>query len=622
MFGAFARHPSRVVFLAGLAFVGVGVALSTIFEMTQRDFHLPGTQMGQVPLTSFQSPAMCSFCHGNIDEHTDPSGTWSGSLMALAGRDPLFFAQMTLANQDVTNAGYFCMRCHVPMSFVTGHAMPPDGSALDERDREGVSCHFCHSMVDPIYRAGVSPPEDEAILAALTERPQHYGNAMFVLDPQGRRRGPRSDAQPLHEFIRSPFFSSGPLCGTCHDVGNVAVTKQTDGTYRYNALDEATPTTDLSHQFPLERTFTEWRLSAFANGGVDMGGRFNGTGSSVVQSCQDCHMPKADARACIVGPRRPQMATHEFAGAAAQVLDLIAEYTRDDPTVDQAAIARARAASVSMLERAASLSTSQVGGRLLVRVTNESGHKIPTGHIEGRRIWINVQFKDAQGNLIREHGPYDDASATLDASRTTVYEMRVGLSPAAAAATGLPAGETTHMALADTITKDNRIPPRGFTNRAFAEGGAPPVGAVYADGQYWSEVEYRVPLAATQADVALYYQNTPREYIEHLREANHTDHWGETLHRVWTATGRGAPIRMAQRHASLTAFCPSDMDDGTGSGSPDGGVTIDDLLYFLDRYAEGSVAVDLDDGTWSGTPDGGVTIDDLLFFLTRYAEGC
>jgi len=31
---------------------------------------------------------------------------------------------------------------------------------------------------------------------------------------------------------------------------------------------------------------------------------------------------------------------------------------------------------------------------------------------------------------------------------------------------------------------------------------------------------------------------------------------------------------------------------------------------------------DLDDGTNTGTPDGGVTIDDLFYFATRYAEGC
>ena len=33
--------------------------------------------------------------------------------------------------------------------------------------------------------------------------------------------------------------------------------------------------------------------------------------------------------------------------------------------------------------------------------------------------------------------------------------------------------------------------------------------------------------------------------------------------------------------------CVADVDDGSGSGVPDGGVTIDDLLYFLLRYEAG-----------------------------------
>lgn len=68
--------------------------------------------------------------------------------------------------------------------------------------------------------------------------------------------------------------------------------------------------------------------------------------------------------------------------------------------------------------------------------------------------------------------------------------------------------------------------------------------------------------------------------------------------------------------------CIADVDDGTGTGTPDGGVTIDDLLYYLTIFADGSVRADVDDGSGTGTPDGGVTIDDLLYFLTRFADGC
>jgi len=68
--------------------------------------------------------------------------------------------------------------------------------------------------------------------------------------------------------------------------------------------------------------------------------------------------------------------------------------------------------------------------------------------------------------------------------------------------------------------------------------------------------------------------------------------------------------------------CVADVDDGTGAGVPDGGVTIDDLLYYLAIFEAGDPRSDVDDGSSSGVPDGGVTIDDLLYFLLRFESGC
>jgi hypothetical protein len=68
--------------------------------------------------------------------------------------------------------------------------------------------------------------------------------------------------------------------------------------------------------------------------------------------------------------------------------------------------------------------------------------------------------------------------------------------------------------------------------------------------------------------------------------------------------------------------CPADLDNGSGSGTHDGGVDINDLLYFLVQFESGSAAADLDNGTNTGTPDGGVDINDLLFFLVHFEAGC
>ncbi|QQS07788.1 MAG: NF038122 family metalloprotease [Phycisphaerales bacterium] len=68
--------------------------------------------------------------------------------------------------------------------------------------------------------------------------------------------------------------------------------------------------------------------------------------------------------------------------------------------------------------------------------------------------------------------------------------------------------------------------------------------------------------------------------------------------------------------------CWADVDDGSGTGVPDGGVLIDDLLYYNTIYMAGLSEADLDDGSGQGVPDGGVTVDDFLFYLSRFTSGC
>lgn len=74
--------------------------------------------------------------------------------------------------------------------------------------------------------------------------------------------------------------------------------------------------------------------------------------------------------------------------------------------------------------------------------------------------------------------------------------------------------------------------------------------------------------------------------------------------------------------ATCHGACAADVDNGTFSGTTDGGVTIDDLLFYLFMYTQGWDCADTDDGSMTGTPDGGVTTEDLLYFLGRFDAGC
>lgn len=85
------------------------------------------------------------------------------------------------------------------------------------------------------------------------------------------------------------------------------------------------------------------------------------------------------------------------------------------------------------------------------------------------------------------------------------------------------------------------------------------------------------------------------------------------------------PTQFALLEVPTVVLCPADLDDngifGDG-GAPDGAVTIDDLLFFLAGFEEGSGLVDLDDGSGNGVHDGAVTIEDLLFMLLHFEQGC
>ena len=88
--------------------------------------------------------------------------------------------------------------------------------------------------------------------------------------------------------------------------------------------------------------------------------------------------------------------------------------------------------------------------------------------------------------------------------------------------------------------------------------------------------------------------------------------WSLSLDRIFSAA----------TPCSCHGSCVADFDDGSGTGTPDEGVTIDDLLYYLQIFEIGDLCADVDDGSFTGTTDTGVTIDDLLYYLARFESGC
>ena len=133
----------------------------------------------------------------------------------------------------------------------------------------------------------------------------------------------------------------------------------------------------------------------------------------------------------------------------------------------------------------------------------------------------------------------------LDPEQTRVYEILMAMSESQAKAFGKKPGKSFHFVLNDTTAKDNRIPPRGFKNTAFAEHLSAPVGAEYADRQHWDDMPLDMPARCKKIEANLIYQSTSWQYMKFLVDENKTDDWGKRLYEAWNKTGQCPPVAIA-----------------------------------------------------------------------------
>jgi hypothetical protein len=561
-----------------------GVPLTRPLPITQNDLFLSGTQPNQM-VDTIPDPESCRDCHENITdigveqpEEYAPWIGWQGSMMAQAGRDPVFFAALDIANADAIGGGEFCLRCHMPRGWLHGRSTPSDGSAMTLEDREGVQCEVCHRMVDPVYEAGISPSRDITVHNTITSPVTTIGSGSLIMDPEDYRRGPfdivtdlGSDPHSVHDGARgtlqSPYHQEANFCGSCHDINNPLLSwDEARGEYWPNDMDAPAP--DLDELFPIERTFTEWQLSDYNTPEGVYAPKFGGN-KTAVSTCQDCHMRDVTGVAGdVFGEhiQRDDMPLHDLTGANTWVPQIIPQHPVFSATFQaepervealQAGIERAR----YMLQNAATVTAVRQDDDLLVTVVNESGHKLPTGYVEGRRMWLQVEGYNAAGDLIFASGTYTEATGELEGYHQTgsdlkVYESLHGLTPDYAAELGLSAGHSFHFILNNDIVFDNRIPPRGFEFNAYAAAGAAPYTnsapdpTLYGDGQYWDTTTYQLPPEVVTGTVRLMHQVAAKEYVEFLRDNSPTvgslDSNGEILFALWEATERSKPEVMSE----------------------------------------------------------------------------
>ncbi|WP_303918335.1 PKD domain-containing protein [Draconibacterium sediminis] len=544
------------------------------------DFFMPGSQPGDSG--NIEHPDKCDNCHGGYDQAVEPAFNWRGSMMAQAARDPLFYACMAIAEQDAPGSGDLCIRCHAPDGWLNGRSTPTDGSALNNNDREGVQCDFCHKLVKPAD-LGLNPftgnteytnityPSDQEYLAKITMIPPQSGNGMYVAHDGNAKRGPFIDAAAKHQMLYSPFHSESAICGTCHDVSSPAIDK--DG----NPVFGGDPTTAdgflSQNMLPVERTYSEWTISDFANGPVT-GTAFGGNKiNEGVSTCQDCHM--ADVSGYAANKRgtiyRNDLPLHDMTGGNTFIPDLVYDLYPDE--VDRDALMAGKERALFMLQNAATMDLSVTNNIAKVTITNNTGHKLPSGYPEGRRIWVNLQAYDANGNILFESGAYNYETAELNTIDAKIYEIHLGMTDLVEEAAGVygdpETGESFHFVLNNKVLKDNRIPPRGATNQELISIQSPVVAYSYNDNQNYDLTSYEIPANTTFVKARLLYQTVSLEFAKFLRDENTTNEAGNIFWNAYVSNGMSAPVVMCEQEwGALTGgVAPvADFDASTTSG--------------------------------------------------------
>ncbi|NUP08892.1 MAG: hypothetical protein HOW73_22825 [Polyangiaceae bacterium] len=513
-----------------------------------------GTEPGDLPNGGYFTDAdTCANCHkaaGSMDRDYMPSDTWGGTMMANATRDPVFLAGLAIANQDEPGVGSFCLRCHSPIAFVRGHATPPDATAFDAIDHQGIGCDTCH-------RAETSNPADPTASYAIGNAQLRYSD-----DSSMTKHGPYADSSsPAHSTMHDPQLSSSRFCGQCHQVSNPS-----------RRLKDASGA-DTLFDFPLDTTYEEWANSDYADGR-------RGT-----RGCIDCHMQKKlgewPVTKTVGSPLRTDPRDHGFVGGNHWGIRAVMEANPDrvalhgpafDLALERTLANLETAVDVTLLDAPVSISAN-VEFEVTVRVENLTGHKFPTGYAESRRAWISLVLVDADGAQHVLTGGYEPATGAIQQEPPThVYQAVHGRWDAPSRA----ASRDEHLVLHDSIVSDTRIPPLGFGPSAITM----PTGEIaFQDSTgAWTNIDEAtftvvappgLAAAGYTLEARIQYQSMTRDYIEFLRDENGTNDAGEVLSSIYESTDEAPPIVIASAQTSIEVA--SEGGAGAGGGDPASG---------------------------------------------------
>jgi len=471
---------------------------------------LPAAELGDFTTPLFSGAGNCAFCHdpgtpGDTRSAAPLATDWRATMMANSFKDPLWRATMEHEVEGNPQLKSFienkCLTCHAPMARTQAAAVGTNeltfAAALDSPlAHEGVGCTLCHQIHD----------KNLGTHASFTGHYEIGTNRLIF--------GPYEDVftMPMQHHVdytpaHGAHVQDSKLCGTCHTL--------------------FTPILDAGGkvigEFPEQTPYLEWQNSVYPQAG---------------RHCQDCHMPRVDSPVKVASrppwlDKRAPFWKHQFVGGNAFMLELFADNAgKLKPNAEPKQLRAMAEHARENLRQAAQLQAAgkRVGNEAEIRVVvqNLTGHKFPTGH-PFRRAWLHVVVSNSRGKILFESGVVDKKGALrdLDAGYATHHDVitKPGQVQIYQSVMEDANGEATWSLLRGAAClKDNRIPPRGFTNES-----APATVAVTGVGQDanfnaaasgMDEVTYRVPLKDFEnplsVRVELLYQAVPPESVAHL----------------------------------------------------------------------------------------------------------
>ena len=322
----------------------------------------------------------CATCH------TDIASQWMHSAHAYASFDnPWYRASVDeFRKHRGPRASRFCAGCHDPLLLASGDI---DGDVTPDNPLAyaGITCLVCHSI----------------------ESATADGNASYTLSD---RSVPIPDPAVPEEIeahrsrLAMPVLRSGAMCGSCH--------RSFSG-----------PAIGNTNHLPGIDDLGDWRTSAFGAGVPD---------HRVVVSpatCQDCHMRATDAELGDLAALEGRVRGHRWAAAhtarAAQLPDDRARTETEHALTTSLVL---DVGGVRIGERRAVFPREawiRSGDRLVFDIVLENvrvGHRFPGGVRDLHDAWVEVEVRDATGELLGASRPSGDDDEGVFALRATVLD--------------------------------------------------------------------------------------------------------------------------------------------------------------------------------------------------------